>query len=391
MSVATHEIAAVSAHLNEVYPMLPFEPVRGQGVYLENAAGRRILDLYGGHAVAALGYGHRDLSETIARASRDLVFQTNALPLSVRDEAAEKLAAFGPPGLGRVFFVNSGAEANENALRLAFKVSGRSKVVAMEHSFHGRTAAAAAVSYGSAKSWYGFPRTPFDVVFVPRNDLSAMDAAVDSSTAAVIIEPVQGLAGAFDFAPQFLQAIRAACDRTGALLILDEVQTGMGRLGAPFGAQLHGVRPDLLTVAKGLGGGFPCGAVLMPHAVAKDLKAGALGTTFGGGPVACAAIKTVIDVIARDNLLANVRDVSAAIRASCRVGPVESIQGRGFLLGLRTKPKAAAVRDALLARDILVGVSADPHMLRLLPPLILATEHVQRLAKALEELTDAPL
>ena len=391
MNVATHEIAAVGAHLNEVYPMLPFTPVRGVGVYLENAAGRRILDLYGGHAVAALGYGHRDLSETLARQSRDLVFQTNALPLKVRDEAAEKLAAFGPPGLGRVFFVNSGAEANENALRLAFKVTGRSKIEAMEGSFHGRTAAAAAVTWGAAKTWYGFPRTPFDVQFVPRNDAKALAAAVDSSTAAVIIEPVQGLAGAFDFAPEFLHAVRAACDKAGALYIIDEVQTGMGRLGAPFGAQLYNVRPDLLTVAKGLGGGFPCGAVLMPNSIAADLKPGALGTPFGGGPVACAAIKTVIDVIERDKLLANVREVSAAIRATCKVGPVESIQGQGFLLGLRTRPKAAAVRDALLARDILAGTSADPHVLRLLPPLILSTEHVQRLAAALKELNDASL
>jgi acetylornithine/succinyldiaminopimelate/putrescine aminotransferase len=391
MSVATQEIARVGAHLNEVYPMLPFTPVRGHGVTLEDAAGRRVLDLYGGHAVAALGYGHPDLSEAIARASRDLVFQTNALPLKVRDEAADKLAAFGPPSLNRVFFVNSGAEANENALRLALKTTGRGKIVAMEHSFHGRTAAAGAVTYGAAKSWYGFPRTPFDVAFVPRNDASALAATVDSSTAAVIIEPVQGLAGAFDFARDFLHAIRAACDRAGALMIIDEVQTGMGRLGAPFGAQLYGVRPDLLTVAKGLGGGFPCGAVLMPHPIARELKAGALGTTFGGGPVACAAIKTVIDVIERDNLLANVHAVSDAIRASCRVGPVESIQGRGFLLGLKTRPTAAAVRDALLKRGILVGTSADPHMLRLLPPLILSSEHVQRLATALEELTDAPL
>jgi acetylornithine/succinyldiaminopimelate/putrescine aminotransferase len=382
---------AVGAHLNEVYPMLPFTPVRGLGVYLENAAGRRILDLYGGHAVAALGYGHPDLSDTLARASRELVFQTNALPLKVRDEAAEKLAAFGPPGLGRVFFVNSGAEANENALRLALKATGRTKVVAMEHGFHGRTAAAAAVTHGAAKSWYGFPRTPVDVAFVPRNDAAALEAAVDSSTAAVIVEPVQGLAGAFDFAPKYLGAIRAACDRAGALMILDEVQTGMGRLGAPFGAQLYGLTPDLLTVAKGLGGGFPCGAVLMPHAIASELKAGALGTTFGGGPVACAAIKTVIDVIMRDNLLANVRQVSDALRASCCVGPVESIQGRGLLLGLKTRPRAAAVRDALLARDILVGTSADPHMLRLLPALILSTELVQILATALEDLTDAPL
>jgi acetylornithine/succinyldiaminopimelate/putrescine aminotransferase len=165
----------------------------------------------------------------------------------------------------------------------------------------------------------------------------------------------------------------------------------MGRLGEAFGAQLHRVRPDLLTVAKGLGGGFPCGAVLMPHEIARSLKPGALGTTFGGGPVACAAIKTVIDVINHDDLLAQVREVSALVRAKCIVGPVESVQGRGFLLGLRTRPKAAAVRDALLAKDILAGTSADPHVLRLLPPLILAAEHVQRLSQALEELTDATL
>jgi acetylornithine/succinyldiaminopimelate/putrescine aminotransferase len=202
---------------------------------------------------------------------------------------------------------------------------------------------------------------------------------------------VQGLAGAFDFAPEFLHAARAACDRHGALLILDEVQTGIGRLGEPFGAQLYRVRPDLLTTAKGLGGGFPCGAILLPNTIAAELKPGALGTTFGGGPVACAAIKAVIEVINEDRLLANVREVSATIRATCRVGPVESIQGQGFLLGLKTRPRAALVRDALLERDILTGTSADPHMLRLLPPLILTIEHVQRLAAALEDLTDAPL
>jgi acetylornithine/succinyldiaminopimelate/putrescine aminotransferase len=360
-------------------------------VYLEDASGRRVLDFYGGHAVAALGYGHPKLSEAIARQSRDLVFQTNALPLRVRDEAAEALASFGPPNLGRVFFVNSGAEANENALRLALRVTGRAKIVAMEQSFHGRTAAASAVTWGAKESWYGFPRTPFDVQFVPRNDIAALEAAVDSSTAAVIVEPVQGLAGAFDFAPEFLRAARSACDRAGALLILDEVQTGMGRLGEPFGAQLYKIRPDLLTTAKGLGGGFPCGAVLLPQTIAKDLKSGALGTTFGGGPVACAAISVVIATIRSENLLARVRETSAAVRARCVVGPVTGVQGQGLLLGLRTTPKAAAVRDALLARDILTGTSADNHVLRLLPPLILTVDHVQRLATALEELTDAPL
>ena len=391
MNAQTNEVAAVGAHLNEVYPLLPFAPVRGEGVHLEDAAGRRVLDFYGGHAVAALGYGHPKLCAAIARQSRELLFQTNALPLAVRDEAAEKLAAFGPPGLGRVFFVNSGAEANENALRLALKATARTKIVAMEHGFHGRTAGAAAVSWGAEKSWYGFPRAPMDVAFVPRDDLEALKTTVDAETAAVIVEPVQGLAGAYDFSPEFLHAARAACDEQGALLIIDEVQTGMGRLGAPFGAQLYGVRPDLLTTAKGLGGGFPCGAVLMPHAIAKTLKPGALGTTFGGGPLACAAISTVIDAIGEERLLERVRDVSATIRDTCCVGPVESIRGQGFLLGLRTRPKASAVRDALLARNILTGTSADPHVLRLLPPLILRVEHVQRLAAALKELDDAQL
>ena len=391
MSVATTETHEQGAHLDEVYSLLPFEPVRGEGVFLENAAGRRILDLYGGHAVAALGYGHPELTATIARQSRDLLFQTNALPLRIRDEAAQKLAEFAPEGVGRVFFVNSGAEANENALRLALKVTGRKKIVAIEHSFHGRTAAAGAVTWGAAKSWYGFPRAPMDVSFVPREDVAALSAAIDADTAGLIIEPVQGLAGAFDFSPEFLRAARQACDTQGALLILDEVQTGMGRLGEPFGAQLYRVRPDILTVAKGLGGGFPCGAVLMAPTIAADLKVGSLGTTFGGGPLACAAIKTVIEIMTRDGLIARVREVSAAIRATCQVGPVQSIQGHGFLLGLRTRPRASAVRDALLARDILTGTSADPHVLRLLPPLILTTEHVRRLVAALEDLTDATL
>ena len=391
MNAASKGLTAQHAHLDEVYSLLPFTPVRGRGVYLEDAAGRRILDLYGGHAVAALGYGHPELTAAIARQTQELLFQTNALPLAIRDAAADKLAAFAPEGLGRVFFVNSGAEANENALRLALRATGRKKIVAMEQGFHGRTAAAAAVTWGAAQSWYGFPRLPMDVTFVPRNDVAALEAAVDADTAAVIIEPVQGLAGAFDFAPEFLHAARRVCDRQGSFLILDEVQTGMGRLGAPFGAQLYRVRPDLLTVAKGLGGGFPCGALLMSREIAADLRPGTLGTTFGGGPVACAAMACVIDVLRRDDLCANVREVAEEISATCVVGPVMGTQGQGFLLGLRTQPKAAAVRDALLARDILTGTSADPHVLRLLPALILEKTHVRRLAEALEGLTDAAL
>lgn len=381
--------AAAPAHLDEVYPLLPFEPVSGQGVYLEDAAGRQVLDLYGGHAVAALGYGHPNLVEAVANQAKTMVFQSNAAKLSVRDRAAEKLINFAGAGLERVFFVNSGAEANENALRLAFRMTGRKKVVAIEHGFHGRTAAAAAVSYGSNRGWYGFPSLPFQVSFVARDDIAALTEAVDQDTAAVIVEPVQGLAGAYDLSPEFLEATRSATSNAGAILIFDEVQTGMARLGVPFGANLYGIEPDLLTTAKGLGGGIPAGAVLMRPEIAQDLKGGDLGTTFGGGPVASAAIEAVIDTIIAESLLENVRQVSKEIRARCLTGPVESIHGQGFLLGLKTTQPAASVRDALLEKNILTGTSADAHVLRLLPPLTLGSEHVEQLAMTLGEINDA--
>jgi len=365
--------------------MLDFEPTHGHGAWLEDASGRRVLDFYGGHAVAALGYCHPKLNEALMKQLGQLQFQSNLVPMRVRDRAADALADFAPAGLDRVFFVNSGAEANENALKLAIRLTGRSKVVAFEHSFHGRTAAAAAVTWGARASWYGFPNTPMDVQFVPRDDIAAARAAIDADTAAVIIEPVQGLAGAWDFAPDFLAAIRSASTNAGALLIFDEVQTGMGRLGEPFGAQLYGITPELLTTAKGLAGGLPAGAVIMSDDIAAQLRYGELGTTFGGAPLACAAIETVIRVIREENLLANVRTCSDLIRQQCQIGPVTGIQGRGFLLGLKCTRKATEVRDALLEKDILTGTSADPKILRLLPPLVLEPTQVEQLAAALTE------
>ena len=387
--MTAESLAQSPAHLDEVYPLLPFEPVSGQGVFLEDSEGRQVLDLYGGHAVAALGYGHPSLVEAIAKQAKTMVFQSNAAKLSVRDRAAEKLVDFAGLELERVFFVNSGAEANENALRLAFRMTDRNKVVAIKHGFHGRTAAAAAVSYGSDRGWYGFPRLPFEVEFVARDDVAALTEAVGQDTAAVIVEPVQGLAGAFDLSLEFLEATRSATRAAGAVLIFDEVQTGMGRLGAAFGASLHGIEPDLLTTAKGLAGGIPAGAVLMRPEIASGLKGGDLGTTFGGGPVASAAIEAVIDTIIAESLLENVRQVSDEIRSRCLTGPVESIHGLGFLLGLKTTQPAAEVRDALLEKNILTGTSADSHVLRLLPPLTLRCEHIEQIAIALGEIDNA--
>jgi acetylornithine/succinyldiaminopimelate/putrescine aminotransferase len=282
-----------------------------------------------------------------------------------------------------VFFVNSGAEANENALKMAFTVTGRSEVVALEHSFHGRTAAAGALTWGARAKWYGFPRTPFDVKFIPRRDVGALAGGVTTATAAVIVEPVQGVGGAFDLGAEYLAALRRRCDAVGAVLIFDEVQCGMGRTGHPFAANLYGVMPDMITTAKALGNGFPCAALLMAPKIAAAVKLDALGTTFGGGPMACAVIEATIEALESERLLDNVRRVAALIRERCIVGPVSGHQGAGFLTGLICTRPAQEVHAALLARNILTGTSGDPKVVRLLPPFILSDEHVDVLRAAL--------
>ena len=383
--------AAISAakrtsNLAPVFAQYPIEVTSAEGVWLTTRDGRKLLDLYGGHAVAALGYGHPRWLEALERQARGVSFQTNAVAMDVRERAAARLVRFAGLGLDSVFFVNTGAEANENALKLALRITNRAHVAAIEHSFHGRTAAAGAVTYGAASKWYGFPRAPFDVSFIPRRDEAAVVQHVTDRTAAVIVEPVQGLAGAFDLGKPFLEALRRRCDQVGALLIFDEVQCGMGRCGEPFAANLYGVVPDMITTAKALGSGFPCSALLMSPSIAGHLKIDMLGTTFGGGPMACAVIEAVIDAIESENLLANVRRISSLIRETCNVGPVHGNQGAGFLLGLNTSRPAKDVQRELLERDILTGTSADPNVLRLLPPFILGEEHVVRLRDALRSL-----
>lgn len=370
-------------HLAPVFAQYPIEVVSAAGVWLTTRDGRRILDLYGGHAVAALGYGHPRWIQALDRQARSVLFQSNAVPMDVRSRAARRLVEFSGLPLSTVFFVNTGAEANENALKLAFRITGREQVVAIEGSFHGRTAAAGAVTWGAAAKWYGFPRPPFDVLFLPRRERAALAQGVTERTAAVIVEPVQGVGGAFDLGHEYLAALRARCNETGTLLIFDEVQCGMGRTGHPFAAKLYGVVPDMITTAKALGAGFPVGALLLGARAAAVLKPDMLGTTFGGGPLACAVVEAVIDAIEQEGLLDNVRRISQLIRESCLVGPVTGTQGEGFLLGLRTSKPAAEVQAALLAQDILAGTSADPQVLRLLPPFTLRESHVAQLRDAL--------
>jgi len=369
-----------------VYGQLPFVASSAEGCEILATDGRRILDMYGGHAVASLGYAHPRLTEEIGRQARRLLFQSNAVALEVRARAAEALAAIAPESLKRVFFVNSGAEANENALRIACTATRRGKVLALTHGFHGRTAAAAAVTWKAAESWYGFPQKPFEVDFIPRDDVAAAEKMIDNETAAVIFEPVQGIGGAFDLSPGFVTALRTCTANAGALLIADEVQCGMGRSGRYFAVQSYGIQPDLMTLAKALGGGVPCAAVLATDELADAQKKGDLGSTFGGGPLAAAAIIAVIRAIETEGLLANVLEREAQIRETCVAGPVTSICGRGLLLGMVCDRPAAEVQNALLERDILAGTSADPTVLRLLPPLILRSADVERLARALHDI-----
>jgi acetylornithine/succinyldiaminopimelate/putrescine aminotransferase len=373
-------------HLAPVYAQFPIDVVGASGVHLETRDGRRVLDLYGGHAVAALGYGHPRWLAALYDQAKALAFQSNAVALEVRARAAARLVRFAGLSLPTVFFCNTGAEANENALKLALRLTGRRRVVAVEGSFHGRTAAAGAVTWGAATKWYGFPRAPFEVSFLPRGDLGAVEAQIDGGTAAVIVEPVQGVAGAVDLGATWLGALRRRCEAVGALLVFDEVQCGMGRTGQPFAANLYGVTPDLLTTAKALGAGFPCAVLMMSERVARELKTDDLGTTFGGGPLACGMIEAVIDIIEQEDLLANVRRLAARMRDTCVVGPVTALQGAGFLAGLRTRRPAKDVQRELLARDILTGTSADPNVLRVLAPYVLEERHVLQLAAALAEL-----
>src|SRR6185312_3333303 len=230
--------------------------------------------------VASLGYGHPRWTEALITQARSCNFQTNAVPMEVRVRAAERLVRFSQLDFRTVFFVNSGAEANENAMKLAFRMTSRSHIAAIEGGFHGRTAAAGAVTWGAAQKWYSFPRAPFDVSFIPRRDMDAVRREITDKTAAVIVEPVQGLAGAIDLGAEFLGALRRRCDEVGALLIFDEVQCGVGRTGYPFAANMYGVMPDMITTAKALGNGFPCAAMLATEKVSAALKLDLLGTTF---------------------------------------------------------------------------------------------------------------
>ena len=369
-----------------VYAQMPVRPVRGHGSWLVDEDGSEWLDAYGGHAVASTGHSHPHVVQAIALQAARLLFYSTAVPHPNREELAEALAARCPAPLGRVFFCNSGAEANENALHLARKHTGRQRIVSLEGGWHGRTVATLAVTDGE-KYRAGARRAgmPLSTV-VPFDDVAALEAALDDTVAALILEPVQGMGGARVVSPEFLAAARALCSQRGALLIFDEVQCGVGRCGAFTAAEAVGVTPDLLTMAKGLASGLPIGAVVTTPEVASGLKVGDLGSTFGGGPVPCAAALATLEVIDTEGLIANAIDVGDHLRQGALALGVPGVQGRGLLLGLKLGRPAAAVQQALFERRILTGTANDPEILRLLPPLSFSRAEADLLLAALKEI-----
>ena len=371
-----------------VYAQLPVRPVRGQGSWLFDEEGQRWLDAYGGHAVASTGHCHPKVIQAIREQAESLLFYSTALPHPIRERLASAIVAHCPSPLRKVFLCNSGAEANENALHLARKVTGRQLFVSIEGGWHGRTAATLAVTDGE-KYMAGARRAGIPLSLkVPWNDPATLLATVDDTIAGVILEPVQGLTGARDLPVELIEAARKACDRSGAQLIFDEVQCGVGRCGAFTTAQAIGITPDLLTLAKGLASGLPIAAVVTSDAIAAQIKQGDLGSTFGGGPVPCAAALATLAVIDEERLCENAVAIGEFLRhGALALGPdkVVAVQGRGLLLGLRLRRPAVEVQTALLRHHIIVGTSSDPSVLRLMPPLSFSASEAELLLQSLAE------
>lgn len=368
-----------------VYAQMPVVPVSGHGCWLVDADGNEWLDAYGGHAVSSTGHSHPHVVRAICEQAGTLLFYSAAVYLEVRERLAAALVARCPAPLGRVFLCNSGAEANENALHLARRATGRRTIVSVEGGWHGRTVAALACTDGAKyAAWASAAGMPLSRK-VPFDDVGALEQAVDDSVAAVIVEPVQGMAGARDVSPAFLGAARELCDRHGAALVFDEVQCGVGRCGAFTAAEAYRVVPDALTLAKGLASGLPAAAVIAGPSLTGAVQVGDLGTTFGGGPVTCAAALATLEVIDREQLIANAVRAGAYIADGARRLGVRRVSGRGLLLGLQLDRPAAGVQRALFGRRILTGTAGDPAVLRLLPPLTFTTHEADLLLAGLEE------
>jgi acetylornithine/succinyldiaminopimelate/putrescine aminotransferase len=353
----------------KTYAKLPLVLDRGRGCYVYDQDGNEYLDLYGGHAVVSTGHCHPRVVEAIRTQVEEILFYSNVVYSSVRARAVKKLMEFAGPPYWQAFLANSGSEANENAIKVARALTGRTDVLSLSNSFHGRT-------YGSLSStgvshYAEYLNTP-----VPGHrilDLQEVAHAVDSDTAAVLLEPIQSMGGVEEVPEQTLHQIHDACRSHGAFLIFDEVQTGVGRTGSFLYAGTAGIYPEMVTLAKGIASGVPASALLVTREVAEKVRSGDLGATFGGAPVSCAAMEATLQVLEEEDLIRNAARIGSYLRQELETLPwVAEVRGRGLLLGIKIQGGTAKDLGRFLrASRILTGTSSDPSVLRLLPPLVL--------------------
>lgn len=367
-------------NLFDVYSLLDMEPVKAQGAYLWDKEEQEYLDFYGGHAVISIGHTHPHYVEKISEQLSKIGFYSNAVINSLQVELAEKLGALSGYDDYSLFLCNSGAEANENALKLASFTTGRERVLAMKAAFHGRTSLAVTVTDNPAIQ---APVNKSDKIsFVELNDVEALREELHKGEyAAVIIEPIQGVGGIQVASDEFLMAAREACDATGTMLICDEIQAGYGRSGKFFSHQWSGVKADIITLAKGIANGFPVGAVMISPAI--PAKKGMLGTTFGGSHLACAAAIAVADVVKAENLVENARVMGEKImQGIADVSGVKDVRGRGLIIGIDLSVPQADFRKVLREKyHIMTGLTGK-YTLRLLPPLMIGQKEVDRFIEA---------
>lgn len=371
-----------------------FEPdiafVRGSGAVLTDAEGREYIDCMAGIAVASVGHGNARLAEALAEQASKLIVCPQNLGNDTRSDFLDELFRFVKPPLSRAFLCNSGAEANEAALKWARVATGRRRLVAAKRGFSGRTLGVLPLTW-EPKYREPFQPLGFAADFVAYNDLEALDAAVTDATAAVLLEPIQGEGGVHPATSAYLEGARAITRERGALLILDEIQSGVGRTGTFLASEAYGVDGDIVTLAKGLAGGFPIGATLMTDEVARAMPRGGHGTTFGGNPLACAAGLAVLREIAGSDLMGNAAAMGERLMAGLRAIPtdrVREVRGAGLMIGLELKEKVAPVISALRDAGVLT-ISGGATVIRFLPPLVIDAEQVDRVAATVAEVLTA--
>jgi acetylornithine/N-succinyldiaminopimelate aminotransferase len=367
--------------LFDVYPLFNITPVRAKGSWLWDDQGQKYLDLYGGHAVISIGHGHPHYVDALKQQLDKISFYSNSVQNPLQVQLAEKLGQLSGYPDHQLFLCSSGAEANENAMKVASFVTGRKKIIAFKKAFHGRTSGAVAAT-DNPKIVAPF-NAGHDIVFLPFNDDEAL-TAVNKEVAAVIIEGIQGVGGIQVPGDNFLRLIERKCKEAGALLILDEVQSGYGRTGKFFAHQHAGIQADLITVAKGMGNGFPVGGLLL-H---PDIKPwhGMLGTTFGGNYLACAASLAVLEVMEKENLMENAAKLGQDLISKLRgFKKITEVRGRGLMIGFDLPETLAGVRTQLLMKHHIFTGEAKPNTIRLLPSLAVDQSELSVFLAALNE------